>query len=54
MTSIDSTNDQNTCLELFKAAFIHQLSKYASRKNWKLSYLDCYTGNICETLRVET
>ena len=33
MTSIDSTtNDQNLCVELFKATFTHQRSNHASKK----------------------
>ena len=32
MTSIDSTNDQNIWVELFKATFTHQQSNYASKE----------------------
>ena len=32
MALIDVTNDQNTCVELFKATFTHQQSNYASNK----------------------
>ena len=32
MTSIDSANDENICVELFKATFTNQRSSYASKK----------------------
>ena len=33
MTPIDSTYGENICIKLFKAMFIHQRSKYTSKKN---------------------
>ena len=32
MTPIDSTKDQNICVELFKATFTHKRSSYASKE----------------------
>ena len=34
MIPIDSTYDQNICVELLKATFTHYRSNYASKKNW--------------------
>ena len=35
MTSIDSSNDQNTCVELSKATFTHERWNYALEKKFK-------------------
>ena len=32
MIPIDSSNDQNTCVELFKATFTHERGNYALKK----------------------
>ena len=34
MTPMDSTNDPNICVELFKATFTHWRSNYASKKKF--------------------
>ena len=49
MTPIDSTYDENICIKLFKAMFIHQRSKYTSKKNLETalsSQLQKYFQNL--------
>ena len=42
MTPIDSTNDQNICVELH----LHINNQAMQQRNLKLRYLPCYTRNI--------
>ena len=53
MTSIDSTNDQNIRVELFKSTFTHKQSSYASKEKLETGLSSCYTRNIFEIRRVE-
>ena len=53
MTSIDSTNDQNIRVELFKSTFTHKRSSYASKEKLETGLSSCYTRNIFEIRRVE-
>ena len=54
MTPVGSTNDENTCVELFKAIFSLNDQTTHQRKNLKLPYLHFYTRSISEIWRVET
>ena len=52
MTPIDSGNDRNICVELFKATLTMKLR--IKKNNLKLPDFHCYTRNISEIWRVET
>ena len=48
MAPIDSSNDQNTCVELFKAKFTHELSNmaYASSNDLLLPFSIIYNSHL--------
>ena len=48
MTTIDSTNDQNTMRRVIQGYMCT-----LTIKKLKLSYLHCYTKNICKIWRLE-